>query len=364
MIIPLWLDITFLFSLFSCFPPTPCSPFDLPAIANLQIRQEDILNFEIGKHWRPNSPSTSGWQDTLTPRHGPRHHPRDYRNRHLSQSLDFIVSDIVHEVKEQQVAAGMPLKIDKEWIMREQISEDGYIIEPKYIYSPNALGPFFNKLPQELRDMIFADCLASGYPQFMAASRAMKTEGLGQISQEGVLRMTFGITVRMNLGPCTVTSTPKWPQLTEDISNKIKHLCVLIKGVRRHFRRFWSNVDVEILRQFGGSEIPRKSCKILIDLQKGMSIMSTRLFVVLKTFSGFEDVQLRLLTGLKFPHEYSEMKMKRLNNLYSVCGSILSPALGPRLMGKDEEGLFMSFHPQKLQVGLSTASPGMTALAL
>lgn len=88
--------------------------------------------------------------------------------------------------------------------MREHICGDGYIIEPKNISTPNELGPFFNKLPKKLRDMVFRDCLASGHPQFMVSSRAMRMEGLGQIFKEGVFRRNFGIMVGMKLDADTM----------------------------------------------------------------------------------------------------------------------------------------------------------------
>jgi hypothetical protein len=118
--------------------------------------------------------------------------------------------------------------------LREQISEVGYTIEPKCHNPYNALGPFFNKLPQELRDIIFADCLASGYPQFMATSRAMKEEGLGQIWEKGVFRMNINV----------VPGGPSCPRPTQEVLSKVQHLSVRIKATNRYL---CSSVGFEIV---------------------------------------------------------------------------------------------------------------------
>ena len=192
--------------------------------------------------------------------------------------------------------------------LREQISEDGYTIQPKYIDSPNALGPFFNRLPQELRDIIFADCIASGYPQFMAASHAMREEGTGQIWEKGVFRM--------NLGP----SSPVCPRPTQDIANKVQNLSVRIKGTEGHILRSISSaVDLETLKAFGGSKVPRKSCKIFYEHKIRVKGMLSELRAIVKTFVGFKDVELRILTS-KLPRELSDGQKILLSNKYAFYG--------------------------------------------
>lgn len=268
----------------------------------------------------------------------------------FAQTLHSIVSEIVYKVKEQQATAALPLEVDKEWIMgrlREQISEGGYTIEPKDIDSPNALGPFFNKIPQELRNIIFADCLASGYPQFMAASQAMREEGLGQIWEKGVFRMNFGI----------VPGSPVCPRPTKDTANKIQHLSVRVARTEGHIRDFCSTVDLDTLKAFGGSEVPRRSCQIFHEHKSRVQGMLGGLRAIVKTFVGFKDVEMRLLTSLKLPRELSDGQKLRLSKKYAFYG------LGPWSIGMDNEGLFMRFHPREAQMSLKTTSPGKTTLA-
>ena len=56
----------------------------------------------------------------------------------------------------------------------------------------NGLGPLLSKLPTELRFMVLGDCIASGHPNFMRASRALHQDGRALIFENGTYRMWFG----------------------------------------------------------------------------------------------------------------------------------------------------------------------------
>ena len=56
----------------------------------------------------------------------------------------------------------------------------------------SGLGPYFYKLPAELRFLIFGDCVASGHLQFMRASQALHNDGQALIFEKGVFRTPFG----------------------------------------------------------------------------------------------------------------------------------------------------------------------------
>lgn len=260
----------------------------------------------------------------------------------FAQRLDQVLSSILDDVKERQATVGMPLQVDKAWIMRrvrEQVSEDGYTIAPKSAHNPNGLGPFFTKLPRELRDMIFADCLASGHPQFMASSRAMRMEGLSQIFKKGVFRMNFGIMVRMSLN--SVTMRPPWecPRPTQDTLNRIQHLSIQVKPTARRCRDFWSNIDYDVLKLFTGSEVPRKSCKILFGNLRGGPNLASGIFYKLRKLTGFEVVEVRI--GERWDG------LRHTDADFEFCGRLLSPGLGVGVMGQDEDDSFMRFSPRR-----------------
>ena len=78
------------------------------------------------------------------------------------------------------------IQIHSEQMPQEQIAH------PQEVNSPAGLGPYLFKLPRELRDQIFTQLLASGYPTFMRTSRAMKKEGEMWIARVGIYRMNLG----------------------------------------------------------------------------------------------------------------------------------------------------------------------------
>ena len=259
----------------------------------------------------------------------------------------------VFKFEKQEAAADLPLHVDREWIMRrvrEQTGEEGHTIEPTLIDTKNGIGPFFYTLPQELRDMIFAGCLASGYPQFMASSRAMRQEGFGQIWKKGVLRMNFGFMDRMNPGSNLLTGTSECLRLTHAVANNIQNLSVRIKAKSPPCGDFWSSMDLSILRLFGGSGILRRSCTILIQLRRGPNRVGIRLLDILKTFVGFKNVELRFVADVKtFPKESLEGREKIIIEAYESeeeTRSLLLPNLGFASPGWDEGGFFMTFHPR------------------
>lgn len=54
------------------------------------------------------------------------------------------------------------------------------------------LGPLLYKLPAELRLMILGQCIASGHPGFMRASRALHKDGQAIILEKGIYRVHLG----------------------------------------------------------------------------------------------------------------------------------------------------------------------------
>lgn len=208
----------------------------------------------------------------------------------LSQTFEFILSNIISKVKNQQSTAQRPLLLTKTSIMHlisEQISEQGYTIEPpKAIKSPSGLGPLFQTLPQELRDIIFANCLSSGHPQFLASSRAMQTQGLAQLSEKAVFRLNIGIGARLSLIFGTMTTqTQECPHnMPRTVpSSKIQHLSIRIKATASPCLKFWSSIDLDVLEWFTGDGVSRQSCKIVFELDyRGENCLGDSVLAVLK----------------------------------------------------------------------------------
>lgn len=147
--------------------------------------------------------------------------------------------------------------------------------------------------------MVFADCLAAGYPQFMAASRAMREEGLGQIWKKGVFRINFGL----------VSDGAVCPRPPQDVFNQIQHLSVRIKGMEKHFAHPCWSEELTIFMAFGGFEVPRKSCKIVYEHEPSTGGRLGGFRNITKTFVGFKEVELRLLN---LPCEISDEEKMHL----------------------------------------------------
>ena len=228
----------------------------------------------------------------------------------FAQNLDIVLSNIVHMVQQQQATAILPLHINRDWIIRcvqEQITPNGFTIAPKTPPPPtesssHGLGPLFNTLPRELRDLIFDDCLVSGSPQFLACSRAMREEGLSRIWEKGVYRMNVDTRVRMNFfsSAPVATGTPECLQPVQQIAERIQHLRIRVKGMDFRSRAVWSGFDSDAIKQFGGSEVRRKSCTILLEMEYPNHYhFGVEVVQALGTLVGFEQVDLRLVSRTK-----------------------------------------------------------------
>ena len=262
----------------------------------------------------------------------------------FAQKLELILFDITCTIQAAQTT--VPLHVDKEWIMcrvREQIGDGGYTIMPESSSkTSNGLGPFFTAIPRELRDMIFADCLASGFPQFMASSRAMREEGLGQIWAKGVYRMNFGIIAK---------DGPECFEYMPENAEKIQHIRIRVKATMIPSPEFWSSIELEAIEQFGGSEIRRKTCKVLLDIGDAKYVyIGNEFFDALKTLVGFEEVELRVVfPGRTFPRRWQKNRNSyQTRMVYGFCGEYLESTLGRPHSGSDEGGQFIRFFPGQL----------------
>ena len=274
----------------------------------------------------------------------------------FAQDLDTVLSNIVHMVQQQQAAATLPLQVSRDWIIRcvqEQIPPAGFTIEPKNPPpSSQGLGQF-NTLPRELRDVIFAECLASGYPQFLACSRAMREEGMSQVWEKGVCRMNFDNMVNLVSLAVIPTDGPEVLQLTQHIAERIQHLRVRIPGTAFRPLGVWASIDFDAMRHFGGSELRRKSCTVLLEVEDDEPYtFGVEVVQALETLAGFERVDLRVVTSMKGLPGYAPVANGTYipihpENTYTHFLESLRRSLGRPSVGRDEEGLYVRFHPRQ-----------------
>ncbi len=209
--------------------------------------------------------------------------------------------------------------------------------------------------------MILADWLESGYPQFMASSRAMEREGLSLIWEKGVYRMNFGIMVRLNLGPNTIRRAPECPQPSRVIASKIQNLHVRVKAVVGRDPALWSEVDLDNLGQFAGSRVRRKLCQIDLEIRfDKRACFSDRVLNALKRLKGFERVEVRLVYppetfSLWVTPSYDERASIQIRNLYVFVGRKLAAGLGRGIVVWNEDGHVMKFKPREAAAAKASA---------
>lgn len=145
-----------------------------------------------------------------------------------------------------------------------------------------SLGPFFYKLPQELKFDIFGDCIASGHPQFMRASLALQSEGNAVISK--------GI-YRMRLGQITDTGG-QYP--SSEVAMAIRNLDVFVDIPSRTSDYSMSSWDR--LKPFELPNTPRGKCRIVVQADSVMDVISlSEIFYFVSCLKGFEEMLIHVM---------------------------------------------------------------------
>lgn len=192
-------------------------------------------------------------------------------------------------------------------------------------------GPLLYQLPTELRSVIFGDCIASGHPQFMQASRVLLEDGQALIGREA--------TYRMHLASKTDNNGQRPSQ---EMVATIQNLHVTIDMRERGSL----GPNLERLQPFGGSHIHRGQCHVVLQVDSTLSVLAgVGIFKCLLCFGGFEKVALLVKEEhLGFPNYWI---MSRVYTLVEVLPKWLYPTLGMAEITSKKDGFVMDFHPRK-----------------
>ena len=222
-----------------------------------------------------------------------------------------------------------------------------HIAQPQEGISPAGLGPYFSKLPPELRDQIFIQLLAFGYPTFMRTSRAMKKEGEMWIAKEGIYRMNLASFYGLNChGP------------SQEVLNKIQNVSIRIKGPR-----YWTNntttaehPELRALDDLASSAFIRKTCNISLEFDGPSVHLENVILSRLQRLDGFEKVVLRVwlerIGEAQFDHCLGTYEA------FEALGDRLKPFLGKTNSRPDEGGWSMVFYPHNTRREAPTAGSG------
>ncbi len=110
------------------------------------------------------------------------------------------VNSSTKKTEERRVESDAPIAFDPEHI-KQATPQDKSVEQRPHVDISALSGPYFYKLPRELRDPVFSHLLASGNPAFMRTSSALEWEGKILIAKHGVCRLNLGYKNRTNCQP-------------------------------------------------------------------------------------------------------------------------------------------------------------------
>ncbi|CAF9922243.1 hypothetical protein IMSHALPRED_005634 [Imshaugia aleurites] len=281
----------------------------------------------------------------------------------FKEELDNGVKANMKTVEEHLSAEDAPMAFDRDGLIRyikQRMPQDEYPVQPKPVNIPAGLGPYFYKLPRELRDQIFSYLLVSGHPNFMRCSKAMEQEGETWVAKEGIYRINLRLFCSINC------QRPSW-KIAATIQNiDIKIDACMLPIARNAYPNRYSGL--KILDLLTDPTHHRKTCNVSIEWYGArdgcMYIVEVGHEVIdrLQRLRGFEKVVLRVWDRWTDSPSILIPSVDRLRapvpgmviDTYWSFGHMqdrLAPYLGKADMTSDKEGWGMVFYPRKAQEG-------------
>ena len=250
--------------------------------------------------------------------------------------------------------------------------------EPNSIETLTGLGPFISQLPGEIRNIIYSYLLSTGHPQFLRASKAMYGEGSGLMAENGVYRMSFGTSNKINyLLPSQ--------RIVDNIHNV--DICANVSFSEGPDWMVLEPQNLWLLEAFGEPGRPRGQCSVTLDVFPTAHRLPLAGFCGhLTLFSGFETVVVRANVNWPEPDPLtgcpSDSMMDRAGKAWLeqretaalrwsvfVCRFVynldelvkLKWYLGDSVLeGQDEMSFRLVFHPRMAQEKLTLAYEAAT----
>ena len=205
------------------------------------------------------------------------------------------------------------------------------------IQKKKGLGPFFYKLPQELRLEIFGYCVAWGHLQFMRASRILQNEGNAVISKKGIYRMRLGQ---------MIDSNGQYP--SQEVAKTIQHLEVSVDVPPRTL--YYTISSWDRLKPFEDSDTPRGKCKIIVQAEHIMDVIAlAEMFYFISCLSGFEEMLIHVMIFRDLPDDLfaSLIESPAENRFLELIGESLFEQLGEGQVESRASGFAWRFYPRK-----------------
>ena len=141
------------------------------------------------------------------------------------------------------------------------------------------------------------------------------------------------------------TGAPECLQPVQQIAERIQHLRIRVKRTVFRSRNVWSGIDFDPFKQFGGLEVRRKSCTVLLEMESHRDYrFGAEVVQALETLVGFQQVDRRVVSPVMPEEKYIPIHLKRT---YTFFSGWLRSSFGRPSVGWDEEGHYMRFHPRQ-----------------
>ena len=198
----------------------------------------------------------------------------------FKEELHALLDNVLEQAETLQSTAKDPVILDREWIlekMRDQITAEKYVLEPRAMQVTQGLGDLF-KLPPELRDTIYGHAIANGTTTILQASTQTYKEASKLLFSKGVYRLVIGFGDR-------VTNL----LIRKSLAKNIRNL-----HIRVNARNFWIDGVKEHLptiHLFDGTNIKCKNCVVTFEWDPfGISLCAPEVVRTLRELNGFERV--------------------------------------------------------------------------
>lgn len=226
-------------------------------------------------------------------------------------------------------------------IIKHWMPQDEYIVEPK-----PRLGPYFHKLPRELREQIFSYLLISGDLRFMRTSRSMQQEGKSRLATEGIYRINLGFFFQVN---CQKPS--------RQIAVTIQNVNIRLNSCFSPRSTLDRYPEIRLLDVVAGPPPYRKTCNISFEFYESGNVMvGHEVLSRLQRLRGFEKVVLRIRRNATgdaitnpFENFHVRLPLRATYKGFDMAREFLEPHLGEADLGSDKDGWNMVFYPRKTQ---------------
>lgn len=230
--------------------------------------------------------------------------------------------------------------------IKQRLPQNEFTVRPTQSKIPAGFGPYFYKLPRELRDQIFSHLLVFDYLSLMCTSRAMKQEGTPWIVEEGIYRINVGFRKKTNC-----------PKPSQEMLATIQNVDIRISHTIRPTSTLQEFPELQFLNLFAGSAPHRRMCTVFFEPDAiGYATIGHKILLRLGRFKGFEKV--RLLIGMTSADSYkvADRSDDWLDSTVQAqywgldwARECLEPSLGKADLRSDEDSWIMTFYPCKSQ---------------